>query len=218
MYGRSVAGRAIMYGLAAAAFGKALTGDDDEPEEGLIVNPQNPNFGSLKLAEGVKIDFMSSLNQYVGLAARMAPAWMGGKVRVDPKTGQKIALGGGFTNNALDEGTKFLKSKMNMQLGFAASLYKGEFYGGKPATFTNTLEELTTAIIINDTFNVYQAMIEEHGPVVGAARATAFLSLMFGGAGTSVQDNEAEKEVNRMARKEAEQARKQRERELNESD
>jgi hypothetical protein len=211
MYGRSVAGRAVMYGFAALVFGKALSGDDDEPEEGLIVDPRNPNLGRVKLTEGASLDFMSSINQYISLAARL-----GTKTRVDPKTGRVVALGGGYTNNVLDEGTKFLKSKLNMQLGFALNVYSGSFYGGKPVNVSNILNEMTTAIIINDTFNVYQSMMDEYGPTVGAARATVFLSMMFGGAGTSVYDSEAEKEANRMARKEAEWTRKARESMLNE--
>lgn len=211
MYGRSVAGRAVLYGLAAVAFGKALTGDDDEPEEGLIVDPRNPNFMRLKLAEGTSIDFASSINQYISLTARM---WT--KTKIDPKTGEKIALGSGFSNNAVDEATKFLATKMNLQLGFAKSIYSKAFFGGKPATPANIIDEMTTAIIINDTFNTYDTMMKEYGPTLGAARASVFLGMMFGGAGASVYSTEAEKEANAMAKKEAEFARKQRQAELNE--
>ncbi len=211
MYGRSVAGRAVLYGLAAAAFGKALTGGDDDPEEGLIIDPRNPNFGRLKLAEGVSLDFGSGLNNFASAAVRYMT-----KTRVDPSTGRVIALGAGFTNNVNDEAMKFLQSKLNLQFSFATKTWAGQYFGGKPVTFANALEEISTAIIVNDTFNTYQAMMEEYGPVVGAARATVFLSLMFGGAGTSVYSSEAEKEANAMAKREAEWARKLREAELNE--
>ena len=210
MYGRSVAGRAALYGLAALAFGKALTGDDDDPEEGLIVDPFNPNLGRVKLADGVSLDFMSGFNNFASAGARYF--W---KTRTDPQTGRKIALGSGYANNVNDEALRFLQSKMNIQLSFILNSFKGEYFGGKPVTPVNALEEITTAIIINDTLNTYKAMIEEYGPVEGAAKASLFMSLMFGGAGTSVQDDEAVKEANKAARKEAEWMRKQREAELN---
>lgn len=210
MYGRSVAGRAAMYGLAALVFGKALSGDDDEPEEGLVVDPRNPNFGRVKLATGVFMDFMSSENNFASAAVRYF-----GKVRVDPKTGRKKALGAGYANNVNVEALRFLQSKLNIQIGFLLNTHKGEYFGGKPVTFPNALEEITTAIIVNDTINVYDAMMEEYGPTVGAARASLFLGMMFGGAGTSVYDSEAEKEANRMARKEAELERRLWEAELN---
>jgi len=210
-YYMSVTGRATMYALAALAFGKSLAGDDDDPEEGLKINPKNTKFGSLKLADGVYMDFMSSTNQYLGLAARMAT-----KSRIDPKTGRYEALGAGFTQNAMKEAGYFLQSKINLQLSLAASGYRGEFYGGKPITPGNILDEITTAIIVNDTINTYQVMMDEYGDEVGAARATAYLGLMFGGAGTSVYDSAVQKEVNAYARKEAEQERKMREAEINE--
>mgnify|MGYP000858132559 FL=1 len=211
MYARSVAGRAVLYGLAAMAFGKALTGDDDDPEEGLIIDPRNPNFGRVKLANGVSLDFMSGLNNFASAAARYF-----GKVKVDPTTGKKEVLGPGFTNNVNDEALRFLRSKLNIQFSFLVNTHAGEYFGGKPVNLPNALEEITTAIIVNDTFNTYKAMMEEYGPTVGAARASLFLGLMFGGAGTSVLDSEAEKEANRIAKKEADMNRRMIEAEINE--
>lgn len=211
MYARSVAGRAVLYGVAALAFGKALTGDDDEPEEGLIVDPRNPNFGRVKLAEGVSLDFMSGLNNFASAATRYF--W---KERVDPETGRVTVLGAGFTANVNNEAVNFLKSKMNIQLSFILNTHKGEYFGGKPVNVANALEEITTAIIVNDTFNTYKAMMEEYGPVKGAARATLFLGMMFGGAGTSVRDSETEKEANRAAKREAEMHRRMKEAQANE--
>lgn len=211
MYARSVAGRAALYAFAAMAFGKALTGgDDDDEQEGVVPDPRNPRFGRLRLADGTDIDFMSSMNGFASIAARYFT-----KTRVDPETGYKHALGAGFRNNVNDEVMRFLSSKLNLTLSFATNTWKGEYFGGKPATFANALEEATTMIIVNDTVNVYRTMMEEYGPKVGAARASVFLTLMFAGAGTSVYDSEAEKAANEMAKQEAKSLQKEREAELN---
>lgn len=211
MYARSVTGRATLLALAAMAFGKSLSGDDEDPQEGLIVNPTNPNFGRVRLADGVNLDFMSGLNNFASIAARYAM-----KLRTDPETGKKEALGAGYTQNLNDEVMRFVSGKRNVLFSFLTNYHAGAFFGGKPATVRNALEEATTAIIINDTMNVYKAMIDEYGPVKGSARASLFMSLMLMGAGTSVQDSEAEKEALRIARREATWARKLREARLNE--
>jgi hypothetical protein len=198
MYARSVTGRALLLMLAAWGFGKSLGGDDEE-DKGVVLDPFNPDFGRVKLAEKTKLDFMSGINGFMGVMLRV-----GFERKTDPATGRKEVLS---PTDLGREVTNFFASKRNLQISFLWNTHKGEYYGGKAVNFENALEEATTAIIINDTVNAFK----ELGPAKGAA----LTALMLTGAGTSVGDAREEEAQRKADKAAATLERKRREAELN---
>lgn len=198
MYGRSLAGRALMMTLAAMIFGK--WDDEDEDEMGIVVNPFNPDFLRIRLSENVKLDFMSSVNGFMNVISRT----VAGR-RQDSETGvTEVYAPQDYSREVMN----FVASKRNLTVSYVWNTWRGEYYGGKEVSLKNALEEATTAIIINDTVRAY----EELGPVKGSM----LLTLMLTGAGTSVGDSEQEKEANKEARAMAAARRREKEAEINE--
>lgn len=200
MYGKSIAGRAVLYGILIAMLGRH--DDDDDDSLGLMMNPYSSDFGRYRATDKLKIDFMSGINGFASISARYL-----GRRRLNAK-GEYEALGGGYTDNVNAEAMRFVASKRNLLFSFIVSTHAGEYFGGKKVTPGSAFEQLSTAIIMNDVKRVF----EELGPVKGAEVCL----LMFGGAGVSTRQNADEaallKESKRLISKET----KARERELNE--
>lgn len=176
MYGRSLAGRAVLYTLLWMLLGRR---EDDEDKDGIVVNPLSSDF--MKIRSGkVAVDFMGGTNSFVVALAKVAT---GRKVN---SKGEVVNLREKSYGNVNDEVMRFLKSKRNLNFAFLWDTFvQPGYYGGKEVTPRTALEEATNMIIVNDTKRIF----EELGPVKGAA----VWALMFGGAGTSVQDDSPKK-------------------------
>ncbi len=172
MYGRSVAGRAVMYTILAAILGKR--DDDDEKKDGIVLNPLSTDFGRIRHGK-VSADFTSGMNSFATIVARLVTG-----EKIDSK-GKVVKLTSEQRNNINDEAMRFLKSKRNLNTAFLWDTFIAKsYFGGKEVTPATMLEEATNMIILNDTKRIF----EELGPVKGAAVWT----MMFTGAGTSIRD------------------------------
>lgn len=176
MYGKSVTGRASIYLLLALAFGKK---DDDDPEDtGVVLDWRSKDFGKVRISKDVMIDVASGLNQW-GTALSRAVT---GTVR-NKETG-KIEV---FTpQEASDDITRFFAGRRNLAAGYLWDTFvKKEYYGNKPRTFATALDEATSAVILNDAYQVF----EDAGPAKGAF----VMGLMLAGGGANVGSYEQEK-------------------------
>jgi hypothetical protein len=174
-YGKSVTGRAAIYALLALAFGKA---DDDDPEDtGVVLNPWSKDFGKVRISKNLMVDVGSGLQQFAGAFYRSVR----GGVQ-DREAGEiKVYTPQEKANDML----RFLGTKRALTVGFLWDTWKGEYYGGKPRTIVTALDEVTSMIILNDMYQVY----EEGGPVGGTLAAI----LMMAGGGVTVGSFEEEK-------------------------
>lgn len=197
MYGRSLSVRAFIYASTAVAFG--IKWDDEEKDEakreGMNFNPFSSNFGKLSIksdkGEVVGVDYMSGMNSFVVIAARMVF-----RKKTDAK-GKTVDLEGSGYNNISDEFIRFLAGKRNTALAYVwDTAVKQEYFGKEEVTLKTALDQATTAVIVSDTKKIFETL----GPVEGAA----FWSLMFTGAGTRVLDNEATVKRKKEAREKAE--------------
>lgn len=196
MYGRSLSVRAFIYASTAVAFG--IKWDDEEKDEakreGMNFNPFSSNFGKLSIksdkGEVVGVDYMSGMNSFVVIAARMVF-----RKKTDAK-GKTVDLEGSGYNNISDEFIRFLAGKRNTALAYVwDTAVKQEYFGKEEVTLKTALDQATTAVIVSDTKKIFETL----GPVEGAA----FWSLMFTGAGTRVLDNEATVKRKKEAREKA---------------
>ena len=210
MYAKSVTGRAAIYGVIALLLGRAFWDDDDDDNLGMVWNPFSPDFMRYRATDKLKIDVTSGTQGFASIVARYI-----GRQRYDASKDRYTSLGSDYRNNVNDEVMNFLSGKRNLLFSFIVNTNAGQYFGGKPVTAANALEQATTAIIMNDVLRIFEEMREEYGPVEGSAKAAAICTLMFGGIGTSIRPSLDEERMLDQQKKDYRRSERLRERELN---
>lgn len=139
-------GLATIFGLGM------LVGADIEED------PRSPDFGKLKFGNR-RLDVMMGHAQIIRLMAQLITGkTKTGRGEIIALRGERKKYGGADIESIL---SRFLRSKLSPQFGFAMNLITGKTMLGEEVTFLNTVSQMTYPITYGD---IYDVMKEEGMP------------------------------------------------------
>lgn len=180
-YAKSAQMRALSTLTLAMVLGVAkLRWDDDDPEApGVILDPKSKDFRRIRVNKNLVLDAEGGDAQWTSMAWRTFV----GSIR-DRGNGSVNIM---TPTERLRNLTSFTSAKINMLPRLITEGWLvGEYFGGKPAGFATTLDEMTNMVMVDDLQNIIK-----YSPDAETAAVTS--ALVFAGGSVSSGDWDEEK-------------------------